>query len=56
MVTDVTKWHCGHGHQECQIQDYRNKDRLSVCRILLLKRKPKLGRTKPFGPHAAGWS
>jgi len=32
-------------HQKCQIQDYQDKDRLSVCRILLLQRK--LGRTKP---------
>jgi len=30
----------------------QNKDKLS-CRILLLQRKPKLGRTKPLtGPHA----
>jgi len=38
----------------CQIQDYQNKDRLSVYGILLLQRKPKLGRTKQAtGPHAA---
>jgi len=36
-----------HLHQKCQTQDYQNKDRLSVCRLLLLQRKPKLGRTKP---------
>jgi len=33
---------------------YQNKDRLSVCRILLLQRKPKLGSTKSsHGPYAA---
>jgi len=31
-------------HQKCQYQDDQNKDRLSVCRILLLLRKLKLGR------------
>ena len=32
--------------------NYQNKERLSVCRILLLQRKPQLGRTKPStGPH-----
>ena len=37
-----------------QIQNYQNKDRLSVCRILLLQRTPKLGCTKPSTkPHAA---
>ena len=39
-----------------QWQDHQNKHkgRLSVCGILLLQRKPKLGRTKPStGPHAA---
>jgi len=41
-------------HQKFQIQDYQNKDRLSVCKMLLLQRKPNLGRTKPSpGPHAA---
>jgi len=41
-------------HQKCQLQDYQNKDRLSVYRILLLQRKFKLGRTKPStGSHAA---
>jgi len=35
-----------------QIEDHENKDRLSVCRILLLQRTPKLGRTKPStGPR-----
>jgi len=30
----------------------KNKDRLSVCKILLPQRKPKLGRTKPLiGPR-----
>jgi len=34
------------------MQDYQNKDRLSVSRILSLQRKPKLGRTKPLtGPR-----
>jgi len=37
-----------------KIQDYQNKDRLSVCSILQLQRKPILGRTKLWtGPHAA---
>jgi len=31
---------------------HQNKDRLSVCSILLLQRKPKLGHTKPgTGPQ-----
>jgi len=30
-----------------QIEDYENKDRLSVCRIFSLQRTPKPGRTKP---------
>ena len=34
-------------YQKCQIQEYHNKNRLSVCRILLLQRKPKPGCTKP---------
>jgi len=33
-------------HQKCQNQDYQNTDRFSVCRILLLQRKPKLGRMR----------
>jgi len=47
METDVI-YSCTeeHLHQKCQIQDYQNKDRLSVYRILLLQRTPKLGRTK----------
>jgi len=41
-----------HLHQKCQIQGYQNKERLSVCRILLLQRKPRLGSTKPSpGPR-----
>jgi len=39
-------------HQKCQTQVYQNKDWLSVCRILSLQLKPKLGCTKPLtGPH-----
>jgi len=54
MVTDVIKWHWGAPVSKCQIQNYQNKNRLSVCTILLLQRKPKLGRTKlSIGPHAA---
>jgi len=30
-----------------QIEDYENKDSLSVCRIFSLQRTPKVGRTKP---------
>jgi len=53
MVTDVKKWHWGSPASKCQIQDHQSKDRLSVCKILLLQRKPKLGHTKPSpGPHA----
>jgi len=49
MVTYVIKW-----HQKCQIKDNQTKDRLSVCRPLILQQKPKLGRTKlSTGPHAA---
>jgi len=34
---------------------YQIKNSLSVCRLLLLQQKPKLGRTKSStGPHAAG--
>jgi len=41
-------------HHNCQIEDYQNKDKLSVCRIFSLQLKPKLGRIKPStGPHAA---
>jgi len=37
-----------------QIEDYENKDRLSVCRLFSLQRTPKLGVTKPStGQHAA---
>jgi len=39
---------------KCQNEDYQNKDKLS-CRILLLHRKPELGRTKfSTGPHTDG--
>jgi len=39
-------------HQKCKIQDYQNKDRLSVCAILLIQWKPQLGHTKPStGPE-----
>ena len=54
MVTDVIKWHRGPPALKHQIQNHQNMDRLSVCRIILLQRTPKLGRTKPStGPHAA---
>jgi len=36
MVTDWTKWHWEPPASQCQIQNCQNKDRLSVCRILLL--------------------
>ena len=50
----VMKWHWGPPATKRQIEDYQNKDRLSVCRILLLQWTPNLGRTKPStGPHAA---
>jgi len=43
-----------HLHQKCQIWDYQNKNRLSGRRLVMLQRKPILGRTKPsIGPHAA---
>jgi len=32
-------------HQKCQVQDYQNKNWLSVRRILSLQLKPKLGHT-----------
>jgi len=58
MATDVINGTEDHPLQKCQIHNYQNKDRLSVCRILLLQRKPKLGRTKPStGPRVGhGWS
>jgi len=48
MVTHVIKWHWEPAATKCQIEDYQNKDRLSVCRILflLLQRTPILSRTK----------
>ena len=44
MVTDVLKWHSGPLAAKFIIEDYENKDRLSVCRIISLQRTPKLGR------------
>jgi len=41
--TDMINSTEDHLHQKCQIQDYQNKDRLSVCRLLILQRKCKLG-------------
>jgi len=41
----MIKWHSP--ALKFQIEDYENKDRLSVCRIFSLQRTPKLGRTKP---------
>jgi len=43
MVTDVIKWHSP--ALKFQIEDYENKDRLSVCRIFSLQRTPILGHT-----------
>jgi len=52
MITDVIECRWGPPAFKRQIQNYQNKDRLSVCRILLLQRTPRLGRTKPSnGPH-----
>jgi len=52
MVTDVIKWHSGPPALKFHIEDYENKDRLSVCRIFSPQRTPKLGRTKPStGPR-----
>jgi len=54
MVTDVVKWHREPPASKLQIQDYQYRDRLSVCRVHSLQRKPKLGRTKAsIGPHVA---
>jgi len=54
VVTNVISGTEANLHQKYRIQDYQNKDRVSVCRILLLQWKPKLGRTKPSTePHAA---
>jgi len=39
-----------------QIEGYENKDRFSVCRILLLQRTPKLGRSKPSSGPWVGHS
>jgi len=50
MVTDVIKWHSP--TLKFQIEDYENKDRLSVWRIFSLQRTPKLGLTTPStGPR-----
>ena len=45
-------------HQKCQIQEYQNRNWLSVCRILSLQLKPEVGRTKPLtGPRVGhSWS
>jgi len=55
MVKDVIKWHWGPPASKMSNWRYQNKDRLSVylhiCRILLLQRRPKLGRMRP-----AGWT
>jgi len=47
MATDVINGTEDHPQQKRQIDNYQNKDRLSVRRILLLQQKPKLGRTTP---------
>jgi len=47
MVADMIKWHWGLPASKISNQDYQNKDRLSVCRLLILQQKPKLGCTKP---------
>ena len=66
MVTDMIKWHWlnasmieDHLHPKCQIQNYQNKDRLSVCLVVVgyllllqVQHKSKPGCTKPLtGPH-----
>ena len=45
-----------HQHQKCQIQNYQNKDRLSVCRIFYYSvnlnwtaQNRQLGRMRPAG-------
>jgi len=54
MATDAIKWHSGPPALKFQIEDYENKDRLSVCRIFSLQRTPKVGRTKPS--TGQGWT
>ena len=44
VVTDVIKRHWAPPALKCQLQDYQHKDKLSVCRILLLQWTPKLDR------------
>jgi len=56
MVTDVIKWHSGPPALKFQIEDYENKDRLSVCRIFSLQRTPKLGRAIPWTGPIVGHS
>jgi len=52
MITDVMKWLWGTSASKMSNSSNQNKDRLSIYRILLLQRKPKLGRTKPStGPR-----
>jgi len=43
--------------QKCQIQDHQNKDKLSVCRILLLQRKLNWAaqNPRPRRMRAVGW-
>jgi len=47
-------------HHKCKIQDYQNKNWLSVCGILSLQLKRKQGHTKPSpGPligHRCYWN
>jgi len=57
MVTDVIKRHWGPPVSKISNSRLSNQDRLPVCRILLLQRKPILGRTKPLGRMlTAGWT
>jgi len=45
ILTDVISGTEDHQHQKRPIQDYQNKDRFSVDRILSLQKRRLLGRT-----------
>jgi len=52
MVIDVISGTEDHLHYKCQIQDYQNKDKLSVCRMLLLQRTPNWAARGPRVGHS----
>ena len=56
MKANVIKWHWGPPASKCQIQEYQNKDRLSVVAYFYIQRKHQLGHTKPSNGPGVGHS